>query len=353
MPKFYQHFEPNDNFGQITRLKYIDDVSDDDFILYVFADGTKCNKEFVGAVDTSDPIRMKYVVVELASPTHKWTLTKNVIESDKPEPTMGEDGIIYEPVEYTVDVRSGKNKVKDGTVKINAVAPQLPRRWEVEPEEDYLLSLHPELETSGQPVKRDKIDKPSINKSEPVQIVETNKVIEEPEIADVEEVIPDIAVKDNFTNGEYIYINEDNHPVNFNNLSVPSINLDVLRLKGVDAVHIVSGGINIDVPLDKIESVLYESKKNYVGDDIIARENPLIKNMIDMAKKTVSEITMDIALELPPKCVYDTIHNSYSEALAAEFVQSLTARISQENLIAALADGLALYYEGKIKQDAE
>lgn len=57
MPRFFQHIErPKEdainkkmksNFGQVTELKYIDDISDPDMIMYYFKDGSCCNREFI------------------------------------------------------------------------------------------------------------------------------------------------------------------------------------------------------------------------------------------------------------------------------------------------------------------
>lgn len=57
MARFFQHLEPGDNIGKITRLKYIDDISDDELILYYFEDGSKCSSEFISFVDDDfDPM---------------------------------------------------------------------------------------------------------------------------------------------------------------------------------------------------------------------------------------------------------------------------------------------------------
>ena len=47
MAKFFQHLEPGDRLGKVTKLKYVDDISDDDEVFYYFDDGTQYNEDFI------------------------------------------------------------------------------------------------------------------------------------------------------------------------------------------------------------------------------------------------------------------------------------------------------------------
>ena len=55
MAKFYQHMQPGETLGKITKLKYIDDISDDELIIYVFADNSKCSEAYIAEINSFSP----------------------------------------------------------------------------------------------------------------------------------------------------------------------------------------------------------------------------------------------------------------------------------------------------------
>ena len=97
MPRIFQHIEKGaDNLGKVTRLKYIDDISDPDMTLYYFEDGTYCNSEFIAPYDTQEPLRMKKAMIEVASPNSLWKFKKRVVQFDtEQKPMVGADGQLY------------------------------------------------------------------------------------------------------------------------------------------------------------------------------------------------------------------------------------------------------------------
>ena len=72
MAKFYQHMQPGEQLGKITRLRYIDDISDDELILYVFEDKTKCSEEYIAEINSLDAFNGNYVMTELTDPLNSW-----------------------------------------------------------------------------------------------------------------------------------------------------------------------------------------------------------------------------------------------------------------------------------------
>ena len=78
-------------------------------------------------------------------------------------------------------------------------------------------------------------------------------------------------------------------------------------------------------------------------------EDVLIKNMIDKSKKKSATIRLNVSMELPPKEIYNTIRDVYEEGMADEFVKSVTARISMDNLLESLSTGMKKFYEGSDK----
>ena len=108
MPRIFQHIEKGaDNLGKVTRLKYIDDISDPDMTLYYFEDGTYCNSEFIAPYDTQEPLRMKKAMIEVASPNSLWKFKKRVVQFDtEQKPMVGTDGQLYyapQPEHITTD----------------------------------------------------------------------------------------------------------------------------------------------------------------------------------------------------------------------------------------------------------
>ena len=77
--RFYQHILPGDNLGKVTRLKYIDDISDDELILYYFEDGSKCSSEFIADVEEENPIQAKKVMVTLAGSNYPWVFERKEV----------------------------------------------------------------------------------------------------------------------------------------------------------------------------------------------------------------------------------------------------------------------------------
>lgn len=58
MALFYQHvdFTQEETMGKVTKLKYIDDISDDEMILFYFEDGTHCSEDFIAPIESHDPV---------------------------------------------------------------------------------------------------------------------------------------------------------------------------------------------------------------------------------------------------------------------------------------------------------
>ena len=69
MAKFYQHLEPNELMGKVTKLRYVDDINEDDNIVYYyFVDGTKCNSEFIGEINDMAAVEKKKIMAEVIDP---------------------------------------------------------------------------------------------------------------------------------------------------------------------------------------------------------------------------------------------------------------------------------------------
>ena len=158
MPRFFQHVEPGELQGKVTRLKYIDDVSDDELILYYFEDGTKCNKDYIGSTNETEESIKKFVMVELSGPTYQWQFMKKEVHADTSK-MMRDDatGQVYEGVGPDVKLgggpgtqnRSIEKIAKDG-IRIEITAPRKNERYVPEADDNYCLSIKPELEHDTQ-----------------------------------------------------------------------------------------------------------------------------------------------------------------------------------------------------------
>ena len=95
MPRFFQHINPDSpEFEKVTTLNYIDD-SDPDITLYVFHDGTKCNKELIAPINDPNAFRMKKIMAELSDDINKWHFHKIEIKRNV-QSAISADGTTYE-----------------------------------------------------------------------------------------------------------------------------------------------------------------------------------------------------------------------------------------------------------------
>ena len=345
MPRFFQHIEPGDNLGKITKLKYIDDISDDDMILYFFEDGTFCNAEFIaGVMDDGDPIVDKKVMVELAGPQYSWQFIKKEVIPEVSKMVQNDgDGQIYEAVGPDVHLDNAVGgstrtieEIRQKSIKTDVVRPKKPFKFKQEPDDPYLLSEHPELEN----VKSAQ-DTSSANSLIPGVI--KKKAKKKP-------------VEDYDFDRDEIVTEEKPKPVENRK---KSLNMDIPKLN-VDSITVSDGDWSVTMTKDEfkkrlmvsseeIEKIKSEVVVKTPFDERLSNEDVLIKNMIDKSKKKSATIRLNVSMELPPKEIYNTIRDVYEEGMADEFVKSVTARISMDNLLESLSSGMKKFYEGADK----
>ncbi len=327
MPRIFQHIEKGDKLGKVTRLKYIDDISDPDMTLYYFEDGTYCNSEFIAPYDTQDPLNSRKAMIEVASPTSLWQFKKREkIELDTEKKiAQGNDGTLYEaPPELSKD---GREISKDEALKDEYDVmrmPRIPTNYKQEPDDDYLLSQHPELEsqTSSSVTKtlssnnNSFIKKKNSNVATPVHRQGTEDFdFDDEETNNVQIATNNVVAKKSFSSTK----------------EFEEMSKEISDLRAEN---------------EKLRQQLKDAQSN-ADIYIIPDEDPFIKNMVTKSKKKTCKITLGIKFDLPPKEVYDTIKNAYEEGMAEKFVSSLTARIPRQSLLDSLNQGLTKFYEGK------
>lgn len=352
MARFFQHIEPGKNLGKITRLKYIDDVSDDELVLYVFEDGSKCSSEFISSYgEDSDPFEAKKIMVEVSSPTNAYAFTKKEVRVKNVQKLQGDDGNIYEvpSPDVTFDGAGGQQERTVKEFKQDGIRTEVTKRpkpnskFVPETDENYLLSLHSELESGQAPVVQQAVrNAPRSAVSQSVEnIVQDTSVQQQAPVQKLQSQSQSQPLASPLMNTKV--------SVNFD--SIKSQVVEVTVAGKTDTMETSELLERLKTPSDEISMLkteiasLQEQLKRRPSVSVPANEDPLIKNMIDKARKINSKITMSLTLGIPPKEVYDTIKNVYDENMTEDFLTSLTARFHHDDLLKSISMGLREYYE--------
>ena len=376
MAKFYQHMQPGETLGKITKLKYIDDISDDELTLYVFEDNTKCDESYIAEVNNMNAFNGRYMMTELSGPTNKWSFKTVEFNLNETKTVTGDNGEVYEvpqpgisingehmSLSLTEDGKSSSRPISNAGKRTDATPPVIVKTTNIEPKENYLLSLHPEL--------LDPSLKQNTNISESTDNLILGKAVKKPEIkVDSPEVVADVIAKvPNPQIAQYNskQVNTAKLPISTEVIETVrhasiTINLDdILSNSEYDSINIVSNGETVTLSTEQfakrlrnevIEQVS-EDKKISPYEDPDYKEDILITNMIDKSKKKVYNIGVDIELELPPKEVYKTIKDVYPEGMSEHFVTSISRRMNNNTLKEALAKGLTDYYESTLSDNTK
>ena len=331
MPKFFQHINPDSpQFESITTLKYIDD-SDPDLTLYVFNDGTKCNKAFIADINDKTGFRRHVVMAEIINEHNKWTFKKTEVKRRTQTAKDANGNIVEIPDAYIEEGMPEK-------VNWEAYPPQ-DTLTKVEGTEKYKLSYiqqHGEL-TEGPAVT---------DTTEEIPIVKTAKLIRE-------EVSPDPSNITVSTSSEPVIKHEEEL----------CKNLDLNRYKETYGyINLVSNGRYKTVKVDELERLVFDNnskaaaKQVDTGDLISScksNERGLVDNMIKMSKKVEGEIEIGVVLNLPAKDVFKLLTAVYPDKMADEFIVNIANSISVHDLRVAVASGLETYYDNDTEVDEE
>ena len=368
MARFYQHLEPNDLMGKVTKLLYIDDIHDDEMIIYYFADKTKCNEDYIAALNDANAVEEMKIMAEVSDPVNTWKLTKKVIEIkedvrkatnsqgeivEAPDPGMGlvrgDNGV------YTTDA---SKKSKNGCIRIDSIPPKHSNKM-VEPKENYLLSLHPELENANKSGMTDNDDEisnilfkktlngssnsnnsdnvinNSVNNLKTVTSVNNTSVLHDNTITPP---VNDTVTENQMIKHPELYINLDN---SYENIIIVKDN--------------VKHQFNINDFIDKLFAVKKVEKpapeKPKQPEYNIKGEDELITNMIEKSKKVECTIGAEFVMNIPPKAVYDTIKMAYPDEMAQQFIYSLAERTSYDSLKNVLRAGLSGFYDDSTEEE--
>ena len=322
MAKFYQHMEPGDLLGKITKLKYIDDISDDELIIYVFEDKTKCSESFISEVNNLKAFNGTFVMTELTDPLNSWTFTVKEFNMNKTQKVYGENWQVFEVPDPGISINGEHVSLKvdeEGNTlpansnmmagkRTDATPPIVKKNVKLEPKENYLLSLHPEL-LSGKPSNKD------------ISLIDTTLP------TSAKDKNMEVSIKDN-------------------TLDVKVSKTDnLLNLDENNEIYIILDGkktlFNKKDLINKLNN-----KTDIISDtDNNENEDILIKELIDRSKKELYTIGVDFDLELPPSDLYNMIKKVYDENTMNSFINSVSKRINISVLKNALSEAIKSYYE--------
>lgn len=310
MPRFFQHINPDSpEFEKVTTLNYIDD-SDPDITLYVFHDGTKCNKELIAPINDPNAFRMKKIMAELSDDINKWHFHKIEIKRNI-QSAVSADGTTYE----VPDAYMGED-MKDH-VKWDANPPLKVNINNIESDETY--------------IKHDNHE--NINNST------SNKEEVSPVVSD------QITIDNNTANNTNIKIS--NPIIEFDDNTQYSINADgrLLQLPGnIIKDRLLSG---------KQPALSIPSNNENLISTCTSEEKGLVDNMIKMSKKDEGEIEIAVTLNLPAKDVFTLLTTVYPSKMADEFIVNIANSISIHDLRISVANGLEEYYGAENIEDSE
>lgn len=337
MPRIFQHIDKSseETLGKVTRLKYIDDITEED-VFYYFEDGSCCNVEFIAPYDTQDPLNSHKAMIEVPSPNSLWQFKKREkieLDTDK-KVARADDGNVYEaPPMLTKDgMEIDPNAATKDEYDV-VRAPRIPTNFKRESDDDYLLSVHPELEA---PVATTSSSTSSFIKKK-VKTAETSAQSVTPSIAVQKKAKKVEPVQDFDFDAEAGTVAT---PRQEESLQDVNMRQQAIILNYEDEIRRLK---EENIQLKNAFDVRSDNNAIYTIPD----EDPFIKSMVTKSKKKTCKITMSIQFDLPPKEVYDTIKTAYEDGMADKFVSSLTARIPRESLLESLNGGLKRFYEGK------
>ena len=324
--RYFQHLDPhNDTFQTVTTLDFIDD-SDPTFVMYYFADGSKCNKDYIGALNEQNVFGNKEFV-EVSSPNNKWVFAIKPEQSNKkPETIRTQSGELVEiPTEeqwYGIDSKRTSEKdryivkVRPKYVEPKFIDTELMQNQDqkIEQEEsfDFNINDNNSIEVAAEDVTKNNFE----THIEKISYIDSN------EFADT--------IKFRY-NGQIYEMASSQFFAN----AIMSPQEKIIE-------KIVEKEVKKEVPEDHIEIGLDDTQKM------------LVDNMIDMSQKEHCDIEMCLTLNLPPLSVYKLIKSVYPKGMSAGFVNIIADRLKTVQLKQAVAKGLLAYYdEDSIIIDAE
>lgn len=313
--KWFQHLA-KEQLGSVVQLVGIEE--DDDMILFHFSDGSKCNVEFIGALNDTKAFDNNMVMAEISDPKNIWTFTEKVIVP-KTKRAIDRDGQEWEIPDPYYDPKGDKGPQKE-VKKIVGIPPRA--------------------------VNRTKLEKFGISLGEPEQ--ESVIAVSEPKILNAQEAI--IEAKKSPKN--------EQNALPLNNTIAGESEHAVIRPSYLELNPIVGGTWTVDA--EKIKEIqIVKGDKNVLIDTLKALEifsegNKVVENpkkkyendpiyiLIEKCKKKEAQINISVNAALPGKSIYNLIKDEYDEADLGTFfdilIDNLDTQIIKDSIKKALIE---------------
>jgi hypothetical protein len=368
--RYFQHLNPHDDkFQTVTTLELIDDT-DPSFVLYYFEDGTKCNKDFIGALNEQNVLGNKELV-EVSSPTNKWAFEL------KPEKPVQQEKIKTQSGEWvdvpTEDQWFGKTKKSEKDSYIVKAKPKYIDPKTIENKENFNFNGGP-IQYSKEAVdaqQQEEYEKKQAEKKlqdqidvkndeafnelmkDPIKRKDPNSKEEKEKAKKYQEAVMEGIHRETSERASYEFqiesLKADLECERNKKLSYFDINKFT-----EDLTFEYNGNIykmkrdeffkNAIMPAEE-KITKKEESSEHIEIGLDDTQKNLVDNMIDMSQKEQCEIEMSLTLNLPPMSVYKLIKSVYPKGMSTGFVNIIADRLKTIQLKKAVASGLLAYYD--------
>ena len=309
--KWFQHLS-KEQLGNVVQLTGIEE--DDDMILFHFSDGSKCNVEFIGALNDTKAFENNMVMAEISDPKNVWTFTEKIIVP-KTKRAIDQDGQEWEIPDPYYDPKGEKGPQKE-VKKVVGIPPRA--------------------------VSRTKLEKFGISLGEQEPVV----AVSEPKILNAQEAIIEAKMVheneqnalplDNTIRGEHAVIRPSY--LELNPIVGGTWTVDVEKIK---EIQITNGSKNVLVNTSEVFERFSEDNKP-IEDTKKKYENDPIYILVEKCKKKEAQINISVNAALPGKSIYNLIKDEYDEEDLSTFfdilIDNLDTQIIKDSIKKALVE---------------
>ena len=311
--KWFQHLS-KEQLGNVVQLTGIEE--DDDMILFHFSDGSKCNVEFIGALNDTKAFENNMVMAEISDPKNVWTFTEKVIVP-KTKRAIDRDGQEWEIPDPYYDPKGDKGPQQE-VKKLIGIPPRAVSRTKLE---KFGISLE------------DPDPEPVVAVSEPRILNAQEAIIEDKKGPKNEQnALP----LNNTTIGEQAVIRPSY--LEINPIVGGTWTIDVGKIK---EIQITDGSKNVLV--NTLEALKRFSEEGKSVEDTTKRyENDPIYILVEKCKKKEAQINISVNAALPGKSIYNLIKDEYDEEDLSTFfdilIDNLDTQIIKDSIKKALVE---------------
>ena len=330
--RFFQHLNENDtDFQKVTTLEYVD--NSDDFTMYYFKDGSKCNKRFIAPVNANTIQGFEFA--EVSDPKNVWRLKIVQPKIDKPKAMKADNGEWFEAPDISDFLQNGKTPKP----RIDVIKKPYPIKDYVIPDDnEYLYDAikfdfndeKSNNDVSAEVAQFTEINDNTASKKQKIEAV-TNTPQKITEIVDETGEYYHIYINQILNSGKIILHYPDGKtfemdPVEFIENAITPKEEKIVEKVVEKEVVVKTSDTDIDLGIDNVQK-------------------GLLDNMIDMSNKMECAIDMELTLKLPPASVYKLIKSVYPSGMDRGFVNIIANRMQVKELKNSVADGLMSFYD--------